>query len=168
MASKKGTTRKSSSPKAKTEKLKKAKKISTKPKGKNGGARPGSGRKPSPEIERINRLKDEAEQHALQVVDIPTYGADGKKLKKTIKLARSVALLDVLFNEGIENKNIPAIREYFDRTRGKARQPIEHSGEIKTEDQYIPDDPATEKAHAVYVAERKKLIASGYYVEDGE
>ena len=168
MASKKGTTRKGSTSKAKTEKLKKVKTISTKPKGKNGGARPGSGRKPSPELERINRLKDEAEQHALQEIDAPVYDADGKKTAKTIKMARSVALLDLLFTEGLTNRNIPAIKEYFDRTRGKARQPIEHSGEIKTEDQYIPDDPATKKAHDVYIAERKKLIASGYYVEDGE
>ena len=173
MASKKGTTRKSSTSKAKKTKIEKIEKkqtiqSKTDKRKKNGGARPGAGRKPSAELERINRLKDEAEQHALQEIDAPVYDADGKKTKKTIKMARSVALLDLLFTEGLTNRNIPAIKEYFDRTRGKARQPIEHSGEIKTEDQYIPDDPATKKAHEVYISERKKLIASGYYVEDGE
>lgn len=164
MATKKGTTRKSSSPKAKTEKLKKSREISSAPKGKNGGARPGAGRKKSSEIERLVVLKEQAEEHALQEAEITVTTAKGAQL---IKMQRSLILLDVLFNEGVKRKNIPAIKEYFDRTRGKARQPIEHSGEIKTEDQYIPDDPATKKAHEVYVAERKKLIAQGYYA-DGE
>lgn len=102
--------------------------------------------------------------HALEEVPI-TVTTDGQT--KSIKMTRAQALLDMLFTEGIRRKNVTATKEYFDRTRGKARQPIEHSGEIKTEDQYIPDDPATIKAHEVYMAERKKLIAQGYYA-DGE
>ena len=170
MATKKGTTRKSSSKKATTKKIEKIEKKqgnqSDKRK-KNGGARPGAGRKPSAEKERLVQLKEEAELHAFGEVAIAvTEGG----VTKQIKMARHIALLDVLFQEGLKRKSIPAIKEYFDRTRGKSVQPIAHSGEIKTEDQYIPDDPAVEAAHNTYMNERKKLIAQGYYdsIDEGE
>jgi len=169
MANKKGTTRKSSSKKATTQKpalntLKKDSEIKkniqkNKTVGR-GGAREGAGRKPSEERERLLTLQEQAEEHALAEVPIAVT-VNGET--RSIKMTRAQALLDMLFTEGIKRKSIPATKEYFDRTRGKARQPIEHSGEIKTEDQYIPDDPATIKAHEVYIAERKKLIAQGYY-----
>jgi len=168
MATKKGTTRKSSSPKAKDTKKKPLEKLEKKQgnqgEKKHGGARQGAGRKPSADRERLITLQEQAEMHALEEVPIAVT-MNGET--KNIKMTRAQALLDMLFTEGIKRKSIPATKEYFDRTRGKARQPIEHSGEIKTEDQYIPDDPATIKAHEVYVAERKKLIAQGYYA-DGE
>lgn len=129
-----------------------------------GGAREGAGRKPLAERERLITLQEQAEMHALEEVPIAVT-MNGET--RNIKMTRAQALLDMLFTEGIKRKNVTATKEYFDRTRGKARQPIEHSGEIKTEDQYIPDDPATIKAHEVYMAERKKLIAQGYYA-DGE
>lgn len=172
MANKKGTTRKSPSKKATTKKhtnLDNLKKDKENKKGKHGGAREGSGRKPSAEKERLQQLKEEAEMHAFGVVDVAiTEGGETKK----VKMARHIALLDVLFQEGLKRKSIPAIKEYFDRTRGKSVQPIAHSGEIKTEDQYIPDDPAVEAAHNAYMTERKKLIAQGYYdsieLDEGE
>lgn len=169
MATKKGTTRKSSSPKAKNTKKKplenlEKKQVNQGEKKKHGGARQGAGRKPSEDRERLITLQEQAEMHALEEVPIAVT-MNGET--RNIKMTRAQALLDMLFTEGIKRKSIPATKEYFDRTRGKARQPIEHSGEIKTEDQYIPDDPATIKAHEVYVAERKKLIAQGYYA-DGE
>ena len=168
MATKKGTTRKSSSKKATTKKktLKTLKKVDEIKTERRGGAREGAGRKPMEERERLNTLKDQAELHALEEVPMAVT-VDGQV--KNIKMTRAQALLDMLFTEGIKRKSIPATKEYFDRTRGKARQPIEHSGEIKTEDQYIPDDPAVEAAHNAYMNERKKLIAQGYYDSaDGE
>lgn len=168
MATKKRTTRKSSTSKAKNtkksqiEKIEKNKGNQSKRDGRrnNGGARDGAGRKPNEDRERLNTLKDMAELHALEEVGVKITTAQGiKEVKKT----RAGALLDVLFSEGLKNKNIPAIKEYFDRTRGKATQPVEHSGEIKTEDQYVPTDPALKKAHEVYIKETKKLIAQGYY-----
>lgn len=173
MATKKRTTRKSSTSKAtakkpKTEKLKKSSEISLKKpkksyykkKGGNGGAREGAGRKPNAEKERLIILEERAENHALEEVDVALTSKQGIKM---VKKTRDVALLDVLFTEGLKRKNIQAIREYFDRTRGKARQPVEHSGKIETEDQYVPDNPALKKAHEVYMEETKKLIAQGYY-----
>lgn len=126
----------------------------------HGGARDGAGRKPSAEKERLVLLQERAENHALEEVDVALMSAGGVEM---VKKTRDVALLDILFSEGLKNKNITAIREYFDRTRGKARQPVEHSGKIETEDQYIPTDPALQKAHQVYMEETKKLIAQGYY-----
>lgn len=171
MATKKRTTRKSSPRKAtkKTakKKLEKLEKNTVnqdeqveETKGQHGGAREGAGRKPAEDRERLQTLKDKAEDHALEEVAIAvTEGGTTKK----VKMARHVALLDVLFQEGLKRKSIPAIKEYFDRTRGKAVQPLQHSGEIKTEDQFIPDDPATEAAHEAYMKTRKRLIAEGYY-----
>jgi hypothetical protein len=177
MATKKGTTRKSSSKKAtkkatksKIEQIEKKQGVQSSKKvdgrKNNGGARANSGPKPNADRERLTTLKDQAELHALEEVPMAVT-VDGKV--KNIKMTRAQALLDMLFTEGIKRKSIPATKEYFDRTRGKARQPIEHSGEIKTEDQYIPDDPAVEAAHNAYMNERKKLIAQGYYDSaDGE
>lgn len=128
----------------------------------HGGARENSGRKPDAEKERVQQLTLHAEQHALEEVDVTLTSAKGIEI---VKKTRDIALLDVLFTEGLKNKNISAIKEYFDRTRGRARQPVEHSGEIKTEDQYVPTDPALKKAHEVYMKETKKLIAQGYYDE---
>lgn len=177
MATKKGTTRKSPSKATKKTVEKTVENVEKKqgnqqkrnPYKNNGGARPGAGRKPSAEKERLQQLKEEAEMHAFGEVDIAyTEGGTTKK----VRMARHIALLDVLFQEGLKRKSIPAIKEYFDRTRGKAVQPIAHSGEIKTEDQYIPDDPAVEAAHEAYITARKKLIAQGYYdtieLDEGE
>jgi len=130
--------------------------------GKRGGAREGAGRKPNTELERMKILRENAENHALEETIVVIK--EGTTIKE-VKMTRDLALLDVLFTEGMKRKNITAIKEYFDRTRGKSRQPVEHSGEIKTEDQYIPDDPATMKAYETYKKERKKLIAQGYYGE---
>jgi len=173
MATKKGTTRKSSAKKAtkktskkKLEQLEKNGLVQDKPKSSHGGARANSGPKKNDARERLNTLKDQAELHALEEVPI-TVTVNGQA--QNIKMTRAQALLDMLFTEGIKRKSIPATKEYFDRTRGKSRQPVEHSGAIKTDDQYIPDDPAVEAAHNAYVTERKKLIAQGYYESaDGE
>ena len=129
----------------------------------NGGARPGAGRKKNEDKERLIRLKDMAEEFALGEVEV-------KRIDKTsvvkVKLTRAEALLEVLFTEGLKNKNIPAIKEFFDRTRGRSRLPVEHSGEIKTEDQYIPTGSAIEKAHEVFKREQKKMLAQRIYDEE--
>lgn len=173
MAGKKGTTRKSSSKKATKKSTKKSlEKLEkntgnqdTKKKGTHGGKREGAGRKPSEDRERLNTMKDMAEIHALEEVQASII-VDGKA--QSYKATRHQVLLDVLFDEGMSKRNITAIKEYFDRTRGKSVQPVEHGGEIKTEDQYLPDDPATIAAHEAYKKERKKLIAQGYYGDESE
>ena len=115
---KKGTTRKSSAKKAtkkttkkKTTKLEKLEKNEVnqdeqveETKGQHGGARQGAGRKKSEDRERLETLKDMAEDHALAEVDIAVI--EGRQTVK-VKMTRAGALLDVLFQEGLKRKSIP-------------------------------------------------------------
>lgn len=167
MATKKGTTRKSSSKKVtkktikkQTEKTEKKQGNQIETKGKNGGAREGSGRKKNEDRERLNTLKDEAELHAMAEVNVAvTEGG----VVKSVKKQRAHALLDVLFTEGLKHKSIPAIKEYFDRTRGKARQEVDLSGEIKTSEQYTPEDPALKAASDAYAQAIRQQVIDGTY-----
>ena len=133
---KKGTTRKSSS---NAKNLKNAE-PSKKSRNGHGGPRPGSGRKPDAELAKIELLKERAINHAFEKQEVVITTARGQKI---VEMERDIALLDMLFTEAIRSKNVRAAREYFDRTRGKASQPVEMSGSLKVEDQYVPEeDPA--------------------------
>jgi len=77
------------------------------------------------------------EQHLMEEVEVVVTDRGTNEVKKQ-KKPRLVALLDMLAHEGLKNKNIPAAKEYLDRTLGKSKQEIEHSGEIKVEEQRLP------------------------------
>lgn len=102
------------------------KKLKTPPqsfKGKLGGYRPGSGRKPDMNKEVIKTIKERIAAHGAQEVEVTR--SNGEK----VKLTRIEALLDILFIMGFRDKNIQAIKEYNDRQLGKAIQPISGTGE---------------------------------------
>lgn len=134
-----------------------------------GGAREGAGRPAGSisEAKRIqNKLREEVIHWGEHEVDIKEI-RDGQvtKVKKTVWLAMMDKLVAIsLKGDG----NVHAIKEVLDRILGKATQPVEHSGEIKSEEQYIPTDPATQKAYEVFKKERRKLIAQGYYGDEYE
>ena len=86
---------------------------------KNGGARKGSGRKPLLEKQVLEEIKARMKSHGATEIDVK------RKDGTTERLTRAEALLDILFVEGFNNKNITAIKEYFDRIIGKAVQPLE-------------------------------------------
>lgn len=86
--------------------------------GKNGGARPGSGRKPLIDREQIDSLK---EQIALHGVSSP----------EGLKKARVLILLERLFNDGTEG-NIQSAKEYLDRVLGKSKDTVELAAKIET------------------------------------
>lgn len=77
-----------------------------------GGKREGSGRKPMLGKEELKRVKELIAQH----------GSEYDELKKK---ERCLALLDVLYQEGIGKRNIAAIKEYLDRQLGKPSQGID-------------------------------------------
>lgn len=141
----KGTIRKDSSKKAKNlKKAESSKKSSTG----HGGKRDRSGRKPDVELAKIELLKERAINHAFEKQEVVITTARGQKI---VEMERDIALLDMLFTEAIRNKNVRAASEYFDRTRGKASQPVEMSGSLKVEDQYVPEeDPALQAAIDAY------------------
>lgn len=66
-------------------------------------------------------MKELVAQHASEV--------DESDLEKR---ERALVLMGVLFEEGKQG-NIPAIKEYFDRQMGKAKERVEHSGGLKLE-----------------------------------
>jgi len=97
--------------------------LNLKPKSKRGGSRPNAGRKPEVALQELKKIKERIAAHGIQEVEITK--AHGQK----IKLTRIEALLDVLFDMGFKEKNLAAIKEYYDRQLGKAIQPIAGTGE---------------------------------------
>lgn len=100
----------------------------------------GSGRKPNAmrqtAIDNAD-IVEEIEKHLNEEVEVRiTNRITGKIVIEKRKTYR--VLLDTLRDAGITNKNVPAIREYFDRTLdrllGKTAQSIalKHSGEVGT------------------------------------
>lgn len=97
-------------------------KTKTPPK-KRGGVRPGAGR---PQLEGnaiVQKLKEEARNFANEEIEAKT--SDGK----IIKGSRTLMLLRVLYDEAFKKRNLPAAKEFLDRTQGKAEQPLTGDGE---------------------------------------
>lgn len=78
----------------------------------NGGRRKGSGRKPLLNKEDLERVQELIGQH-------------GAEVDPNTKQERILSLLDVLYEEGSTNRNIAAIKEYFDRQMGKPKQSVD-------------------------------------------
>lgn len=95
--------------------LKKEKKIDGR--SKNGGPRPNSGPKPKEDREVVKTLRTLIEEHGQVEVEDEK---DGVKVMKP----RILILMDVLYEEAKNNKNMVALKEYNDRVLGKAAQPI--------------------------------------------
>jgi hypothetical protein len=109
-----------------TDTLKKGEKIN---KGKNGGYRPGSGRpKKEVKLETIAGIdiQKEIEKHGFDEVEIQVGGKIEKKM-------RILVLLSKLFELGMKG-DAKAIKEYFDRQLGRAKQSIDMKGSLSIED----------------------------------
>ena len=107
----------------------------TKTKKKMGGARPGAGRPANPQLVEMRKALSYIRQHANTVVALKD-----KETGKLVKKKRLEFLLDVLFQLGVNQKNVPAIKEYFNRSIGKAIQYIDDI----TEDKPLTDKKAKE------------------------
>ena len=89
------------------------------------------------------------EGHLMELVEVTTINRETSKTTTT-KKETMLAILDMLRHEALKNKSIPAAKEYFDRTLGKSKQEIEHSGEIKVDEQRLPTK-AEKAAAAAYL-----------------
>lgn len=107
-----------------TEKLKKDGETSA-PK-KNGGARPGSGRKKTEKTKIEADIKKYLHQHFNEKVSIKMVDPKTGK-SKIIKMPRVVRALEKLYEIGVANDNADALNKWLDRALGKAPQPIEGS-----------------------------------------
>jgi predicted AAA+ superfamily ATPase len=103
--------------KTKTENVEKLKKDELPSKKKNGGARPGSGRKKNLLAEIIKgdleEVKKRISTHAIQLVQT----RKGQK-------ERILVILDKLYFLASHN-NVKAMKEYLDRTIGKAKESVD-------------------------------------------
>ncbi len=103
----------------KTEKLEKAKKPV---RGKNGGVRPGSGRKPKAATLLERGIKEWVDQHINEMVDVKILAKDGTTT--IVKRARVAAVLEKLYLIGMTENNADALNKWLDRALGKPVQAI--------------------------------------------
>lgn len=90
--------------------------------GKNGG------RPPKEETLVMRGIREYMAQHANEEIDITvTDPKTGKS--RVVKKPRSIILLEILFTEAFQKKNIAAIKEWLDRAVGKPAQPIRGDGD---------------------------------------
>lgn len=85
------------------------------------------------------------EGHIMEMVEVTTINRETGKTTST-KKESLLAVLDMLRHEALKNKSVAAAKEYLDRTLGKSKQEIEHSGEIKVDDQRVPTEAEREAA----------------------
>ena len=95
--------------------------MKTKPKKENrGGARANSGRPKNPQRQEFIKVFKDIRNHSNEVVALRD-----KKTGQIIKKKRVLFLLDALWTLAVNEKNVYAIKEYFDRAIGKSPQTIE-------------------------------------------
>lgn len=125
----------------------------------HGGARPGTGGRQDhagrlTKAERLQALgvSDTIEAHLVQEVELVDGGVpklpEGHEPIKS-KKPRLVAILDMLAVKALgPEQSIPAATEYLNRTLGRAKQTVEVSGAIKTEEQSMPSKAEMAAARA--------------------
>lgn len=84
-----------------------------------GGKREGSGRKPLLNKEELEKIKEIIAQHGSE--EIEETGLQGEKIRQT----RIEHLMNILYREGYDKKNISAIKEYLDRQMGRSKEHID-------------------------------------------
>lgn len=104
----------------------------------NGGKREGSGRKTKEETIIARGRKELIEGHYEEEVEV-TYTDRGSGQTVKVKKPRTLIALEKLFKIGTEGEgNWNALEKWLDRSLGKAKQDVEHSGAIKVDEQRTP------------------------------
>jgi len=93
--------------------------------------------KGTPSLSKDPKVTEMKEEHLMEEVTVTTLNRETGTVK-SVKKTRFRAILDMLSHEALTSKNVSAAKEYMDRTIGKSRQEVEHSGEIKVEEQRLP------------------------------
>ena len=111
-----------------TEKLNSEKETTKPPKkakttGKNGGARPGAGRKPGGGALLRREIRALVQSHYNEEVTVKVK--DPKTgIEREIKKPRVLIAIDTLFQVGIANRDAHALDRYLNRALGKPPQPL--------------------------------------------
>lgn len=117
----------------------------------NGGKRDRSGRKEKAERLKVLGVSDMLDQHLAEDVEVVEVNAETNARTKTKKPALR-AMLDMLRYQALKHKDVRAAKEYLDRTMGRAKQAVEHSGEIITEEEQRLPTKAEKAAARAYLA----------------
>jgi len=102
-----------------------------------------------PSVSRETKIREIRENHVSEEVEVVVHDKSTGQMKRE-KRKRLTAILDMLSQEALGNKNIQAAKEYLDRTLGKSKQEIEMTGDIKVEEQRLPTK-AEKAAAAAYL-----------------
>lgn len=121
---------------------------------KNNGGHENVGKKNLTFSEKVQEIR---EAHLEEEVEVIIHNKQTNEYKVEKKKTMR-AILDMLRNEAIAKKSIPAAKEYFDRAIGRAQQEIKHTGEIKVEEQRLP----TKAEQAAALAYLKAIKEGGY------
>ncbi len=122
------------------------------PRENSGGTRDHAGRTSKAERLAALGVSDTIEAHLIQEVELNNGAvpkiADGAAPILT-KKPRLLAILDMLATKALgPEQSIPAATEYLNRTLGRAKQTVEVSGSIKSEEQGMPSDAELAAAQA--------------------
>lgn len=96
-------------------------------KGKNGGRRAGSGRKPLKDDEKRLSVKQSWESFAEEEVEVRQIDKGTLKERK-VKMRRLRRVQEAVYAAAVKG-DIPAAKEFSDRVGGKPAQPIRGEGE---------------------------------------
>jgi len=117
----------------------------------NGGARDRAGRiEKEAKIEFLG-VSATIEQHMIEEVEVIEINAITGARKAT-KKPTVRAILDMLRHRALKEKDVRAAKEYLDRTLGRAKQTVDVSAEIVTEDEQRQPTRAEKAAAAAYLA----------------
>lgn len=108
----------------------------------------GHNKKPMTVQEQVLLAHEQIANHAMGEVEILINDKDNPGAPQRLKVTRVEALMYKLYTIGVGG-NVQAITAYIDRFAGKPKQSIEHTGEIKTEEQEMPtpEEQAAAKAY---------------------
>jgi len=125
-----------------------------------GGEREGAGRKKATVLEAITSSQEMIAEHATTEIEVKVLDEENPGETKKVKMTRTQALMAKLFAEGIKG-NVSAANSYLDRHLGRAKQSIEHSGEIKTEEQNVPtrEESAAAAAYEKALEEGRPVLS---------
>lgn len=105
-----------------------------------GGKRDKSGRNAKEDRIKAIGVSEMYDQHLVEEVEIVEVNKQTQE-RKTYKKPTVLALLDMLRQKALKDRDVRAAKEYLDRTAGRAKQRIEMKTEIvREEDQRPPTE----------------------------
>lgn len=134
-----------------------AKMVTLRQEGKIEDARQHNGPKAKDYVQAIQRIQEGYVELGEELVKITIEDKSKPGSNPTvIELPRTQAALMKLYDIGMKKNNPSALVAFLDRISGKAKQSVEHSGEIKADEQ---KEPTVEENAAAEAYERALLLS---------